>query len=110
MDRLRSAAACDVEDLVKVEIRFAGCRRTDMVRVVGLAHMQRFAVHVGEHGDRLDAHLAAGADDADRDFAAVGYENSLEHESAFGTTAGYRVKASIVMHVSQLDCDDVADC
>src|SRR5664279_384650 len=110
MDCFRSTAACDVEDLVEVEIRLAGCRRTNVVRVVGLAHMQRFAVHVGEHGNRLDAHLATGADDVHRDFAAVGYENSLEHVNAFGASAAFatqagptscddlRVKASIVMH------------
>jgi hypothetical protein len=31
------------------------------------------------HGHRLDTELAAGALDSQRDFAAVGYEDFLEH-------------------------------
>ena len=90
MDRFRPAASRHVENLVEVEIRLAGRRRTDVVGVVGLAHVQGAAVHVGEHGDRFDAHLAAGADDADGDFTAVGDKNSFEHKSAFGAIAHLR--------------------
>jgi hypothetical protein len=41
--------------------------------------MHRVGVGGGMHGDRLDAHLAAGADDAQRDLAAVGDQDLLEH-------------------------------
>ena len=41
-------------------------------RLVGHAHVQRAAVGLGEHGDGGDAQLAAGADHAARDLAAVG--------------------------------------
>ena len=91
MDRLGAAAPRHVEDLVDVEVRLARRRWTDVVGVVGLAHVQRLAVHVGEDGDRLDAHLAAGANDADGDFAAVGDQNSFEHESAFSATESTRL-------------------
>ena len=80
MDGLRLAAARHVEDLVHVEIRLAGRRRTDGIGVIGFADVQRLAVHVGEDGDRLDAHLAAGANDAHRNFAAIGDQDSFEHD------------------------------
>jgi hypothetical protein len=35
------------------------------------------------HGNGLDAKLAAGAQDAQRDLAAVGYENFFEHETLY---------------------------
>jgi hypothetical protein len=31
------------------------------------------------HGDGADAHLAAGAMDAERDLAAIGYQDLFEH-------------------------------
>ena len=46
--------------------------------LVGEAHVQRPAVRLREDGDRPDPHLAAGADDAHRDLAAVGDEHLLE--------------------------------
>ena len=38
------------------------------------------------HGDGLDAQLAAGAQDAQRDLAAVGDEDLLEHGAAYSMT------------------------
>jgi hypothetical protein len=46
--------------------------------------VQRAAVHFGEHGHRADAQLAAGADDADGDFAAVGDQDFFEHGLSIG--------------------------
>src|SRR5581483_362942 len=45
--------------------------RPDRVRLVGVADVQRVAVHLGVHRDRIDADLAASTDDPDRDLAAV---------------------------------------
>jgi len=44
--------------------------------------VQRFAIRFGVHGDRLDSELAAGADDAQRDLPAIGYEDFLKHRRA----------------------------
>ena len=82
MDGFCPAAARDVEDLLDVEIGLARSRRTDVVGVVGLAHVQRLAIDVGEDGDRLDAHLAAGANDAHGNLAAIGNQHSFEHNDA----------------------------
>ena len=80
MDGLRLAAAGDVENLVDVKIRLARRGRTDGVGVVGLADVQRLAIDVGENDHRLDAHLAAGPNDAHGNFAAIGDQYSFEHD------------------------------
>ena len=79
MDRFGLAAAGHVEDLVHVEIGLAGRGGADVVGVIGFADVQRLAIHVGEDNDRLDAHLAAGANDAHRNFTAIGDQDSFEH-------------------------------
>jgi hypothetical protein len=42
--------------------------------------MQRIAVGFREDSNCSDAELFASADDAQRDLAAIGYENFFEHE------------------------------
>ena len=61
------------------QVGLARGRRAAAVGLVGEAHVQRVAVDVGVDGDRLDAQLAAGADHAHRDLAAVGDQDLLEH-------------------------------
>src|SRR5271165_1655463 len=102
MDGLGPTAPRYVEYLVEVQIRLAGGRWTDVVCVVGLAHMQGLAVHVGEDGDRLDAHLATGTNDADGDLAAVGYENALEHENAVSAKLSYAVRGDLLRHTTKV--------
>ena len=63
--------------ILRYESRAGGGPDADVV--VGEAHVQRLAVGLGVHGDRLDAELAAGADDAQRDLAAIGDQDFLEH-------------------------------
>jgi len=40
--------------------------------------MQRVPVGIGEYGDRFDSQALAATDDAARDFAAVGDQQSLD--------------------------------
>ena len=47
--------------------------RADTDRLVGEAHVQRFAVRLGINGHRLDVHFTAGADHAQGNFTAIGY-------------------------------------
>ena len=56
--------------------RRAGERRPDVDGPVGEPDVQRVAVGGRVHGDGLDPELAAGADDADRDLAAVGDQDA----------------------------------
>ena len=59
-------------------IRAAG-GGADSDGLVGHLDMQRVLVGVGIDGDRLDAHLARGLDDAAGDLAAIGDQDFLEH-------------------------------
>src|SRR6185312_10217642 len=69
------------EDRGDVEVAVLGRRRTDADALVGHAHMHRVAVgrRIDRHG--RNAELLAGAQDAERDFAPVGDEDLLEHQS-----------------------------
>jgi hypothetical protein len=44
--------------------------------------MHRVGVGGGMHGNGGDAEFLARAQDAERDFAAIGYEDLVEHRSA----------------------------
>src|SRR5262249_31214874 len=79
MDRLGAAAPGHVQHLGDVEIRFVRRSRTEMISLIGVAHMQRGAVHIREHRHRSDAHFAASPDDSHGDFAAVRDEDLCEH-------------------------------
>ena len=61
-----------------VEVALARGGRADADGLVGESHVQRFAVGLGVDGDGLDAELAAGADDAQGDLAAIGDQDFLE--------------------------------
>ncbi len=62
-----------------VEVALRRRRRPDADGLVGEADGECVAVGRGVHRDGLDPHLAAGADDAERDLAAVGDEDFLDH-------------------------------
>ena len=82
MDRVGAGDLGGGDDARNVEIRLARRRRADADVVVGEAHVQRFAIGLGVDGDRLHAELAAGADDAQRDLAAIGDQDLVEHSSS----------------------------
>ena len=48
---------------------------------VGHAHRARLGVGLAVGHDRLEAHAAAGAQDAHGDLAAVGDEDALDHQA-----------------------------
>ncbi len=79
VDGLRAAALRDLEDPLHPEVGLGGGRWTAGVGLVGVAHVEGVAVHVGVDGHRLDAHFVAGADHPHRDLAPVGDEDLLEH-------------------------------
>ena len=62
-----------------VEIGILRGRRPDADAFVGQPHMHRVGVGGGMHGHGLDAELLAGAQHAQCDFAAIGYEDFVEH-------------------------------
>ena len=69
----------DLKNGVFVEVAVLSWRRSDTDRAGGQLHVERVFVGSGIDGHGFDAHFSAGADHADRDFAAVGNEYSTEH-------------------------------
>src|SRR3989304_1226529 len=59
----------------------------DGVGFVGETNVERSAVGVAVNGNRGDAQLAAGAQEADGDFPAIGDEDFAEHVTVLGRGA-----------------------
>jgi hypothetical protein len=79
VDRVGAGDLGGRDDARDAQVRVARRRGADAHVVVGEAHVQGLAVRLGVDGDGLDAQLAARADDAQGDLAAVGDEDFLEH-------------------------------
>ena len=79
MDRVGAGDLGRADDGRHVQIAVEAPRRADADVLVGEADVQRVLVglRVDRHG--LDAELAARADDAQRDLAAVRDQNLVEH-------------------------------
>jgi hypothetical protein len=80
MDGLRPGRACGSEDGIDRQIAVHRRGGTDPNGLIGGRHMQRVRIGVRIHRDGLDATLAAGADDAHGDLAAIGDQNPLKHD------------------------------
>ena len=80
MDGVALGRGCGGDEGRDAQIAVGRERWPDVNRAVGEADVEALAVGGRVHGDGLDAELAAGADDADRDLAAVGDQDALEHE------------------------------
>ena len=81
MDRLRARPPGDLDDLLDVQVVL--CRRAgaEVVGLPGARHVARLAVElrVDRHG--LHVQLLRRPDDPQRDLAAVGYQDLLEHRA-----------------------------
>ena len=66
------------EDRRNVEVAVARRRRADADALVGEPHMHGVGVGGRMHRDRRDAEFLAGAQDAERDLAAVGDQDLVE--------------------------------
>ncbi len=83
MDRVGARPPSRVQDRVDLQVALAAWRRPDAYRSIGLTHEGHLRVRVREHGDGVDAHLAAGALNAPRDLAAIGDEHSGDRAKRF---------------------------
>ena len=79
MNRFAAVLLRHCEQLVAVEIAFAGGGRTDADGLVRHPHVQRPAVGFRIHGDGAQTQPSRGANDAAGDLAAVGNQDALEH-------------------------------
>ena len=77
-----------------VEVAVGAARRPDADGLVGEAHVQRVLVRLGVDGDRLDAELAAREDDPQGDFATVGDQDLLKHNTRFARTSQANAQTS----------------
>ena len=91
MDRVGVGDLGRRDDVGDVEIAVLGRRRADADRFVGQPDVHRIGVGGRMDRDRLDAHLMAGAMDAQRNLAAVGDQQFLDgHCDAYSmTTSGW---------------------
>ena len=88
VDRLRAALQRRCDDAIGAQIGVARAGLTNGDGVVGLHHVAAVGVSRGIDGNGLDTQAPAGAQDAARNFAAVGDQQSFEH----GLTSGRRVR------------------
>ena len=79
VDRVAPGDEGGRDDGRRRQVRPAGIGRADADRLVGELDGQRFAVGLAVGDDRLDAELAAAAQDPQRDLAAIGDEDLAEH-------------------------------
>ena len=78
--RAGAGALRGVDDRLDLEIALGRRRRPDQIRLVRVGDVQRGAIGLRIDGDRAEPELSEGAEDADRDLAAVGDQNLVEHE------------------------------
>ena len=67
------------ENIGDVEIAVFRRRRADADALVGKTHVHGVGVGGGMHGDGRNAEFLAGAQDAQRDLAAIGDQDFIEH-------------------------------
>src|SRR5271169_1194779 len=79
MDSIAARAARDVNYLLNAKIAFARSGGANGIGFVSKANVKRFAVDLAENSHAANAQLAAGAQDAHGDFAAIGNQNFPEH-------------------------------
>lgn len=79
VDRLRASTRRRFQQTVDGEVALGGGRGADTDRRVRLPYMPGVRVRVAEHGHRAHAQRPQRTDDADRDLAAVGDQDSAEH-------------------------------
>jgi hypothetical protein len=81
------------EDRRDVEIAVLGRRRADTHALVGKAHVHGVGIGGGVHRNGGNAEFLAGAQHAQRDLAAIGDEDLIEH---FRLVSRMRCSASAV--------------
>jgi hypothetical protein len=87
MNGVRAGAARDVKNEIAAQIRLACSRRPQAVRLVGGENVESGAIRIGEDGHRRQAEFAARAEDAQRNLAAVGYEDFAHEDTEYGQQA-----------------------
>ena len=80
MHTIGTAVVDRLEDGLGVQVALCCGLSAEGVGLVGEAHVQRVAIELAVHRDRLDAEIASRANDPDGDLPAVGDQDLGEHE------------------------------
>ncbi|MPN29077.1 hypothetical protein SDC9_176526 [bioreactor metagenome] len=94
MNRIDIADFADADDAFDQEVTGSGGRCADADGLIRETDRQAVFVGlgIGDHG--FDPHFLAGADDAECNFSAVGYQNFIKHsDSEVGSGAYSRTKS-----------------
>src|SRR5580692_5368245 len=79
MDRIAAGPACHVDYFFNAQITFARGCGAYWIGFIREANVERLAVHLTENHHTANAQLAAGAQDAHRDFPAIGNQDFPKH-------------------------------
>ena len=79
MDRVDVCDLGRADDAVRPQVAVGTLRSADADGLVGQLDVERLHIGLGVDGQGLDPEFAAGPDDAEGDFAAVGDEDFLNH-------------------------------
>ena len=77
MDGIGAGAAGGIDQAIDPQVALRRRVAADVHRLVGKPDVARRAIAIGIDGDRADPHVAAGADDANRDLAAIRNKNLI---------------------------------
>jgi hypothetical protein len=80
MDGISSCERRCGEDQITSQIGVGGCSAGQMHRFGGLQDVGGIPVGIGVHGNRVDVHVACGADDPRGDLPPVGDEQLVDHD------------------------------
>ena len=80
MNRIDVADFGRAHDAIDLQITFRARRRADADRFVRQLDVQRIDVRLGINREGANAEFFAGANDAQRNFAAIGDQNFFEHQ------------------------------
>ena len=80
MNRIDVADFGRAHDAIDLQITFRARRRADADRFIRQLHVQRIDIRFGINRERADAEFLARANDAQRNFAAIGDQNFLKHQ------------------------------
>ena len=95
MDCLGSGTLGDRKQVRAGEIGFGWPRRTARERLIGQAHVQRVAVCLRVDGHGRDAELATGANDPNRDLAAVRDQDLSKHPGFRASRQSFAISTAV---------------
>ena len=78
MNGIGATSPRDVKDSLNVQVGLGRCRRTDVISLVGLHHMQSSAIDIGENGNGMNTHFTARTNHAHGDLATIRDEDLFE--------------------------------